>query len=85
MPFIICHCWFKSGLTLGFTSAQNWILLQVFDYVSCPLSLSIIYTGHMVIVINGQILKDDIEEFFIQSTNVRPVNLKGKLSNMMYF
>ena len=39
----------------------------------------------MVIVINGQILKDDIEEFFIQSTNVRPVNLKGKLSNMMYF
>ena len=41
-------------------------------------NLCIYNTGRMVIVVNGQILKDDIEEFFIQSTNVRPVNLKGK-------
>ena len=41
-------------------------------------NLCIYYTGRMVIAVNGQILKDDIEEFFIQSTNVRPVNLKGK-------
>ena len=36
--------------------------------------------GHVTIVINGVVVKDEVEDHFIGSTNIKPKSLANKLT-----
>ena len=40
--------------------------------------------GNIVIVINGIVVRDNIDPFFLNSTTIKPVSFKGKLKKRKY-
>ena len=60
---------------LGIINVLLLILTQVKIIFLLPLKLYDI--GHMIVVINGVLVKDSVEPFFIQSSQKRPFSLEG--------
>ena len=54
------------------------IIIIIMEDIKSKLSVFTSHiTGHLTVVLNGRVLRDNIEPFFVNSTSLRPKSLKG--------